>query len=294
MECVICQTPGAELERWEEGWFGTCRRCGVFGVTNEALQSLDEDSRWNVSGWIRDQNRLGETQVDIDLARLTRMLQLSPPPISERPARLIREVVSAISALTDNVPWDDPRLLAAIYAKNPAELAQVKRYLHGEGLLRQRASGADQLTLKGLIFAETRLQKRSKSIQGFVAMWFDEEMIPAWNDGFEPAIRVSGFEPFRVDRHEHVNRIDDEIISQIRRSRFLVADFTKHRGGVYFEAGFALGLDLPVIWTCRDDDLEALHFDTRQYNFIAWREPEDLRTRLQQRIEAIVGLGRLE
>src|SRR5712672_2679134 len=37
-------------------------------------------------------------------------------------------------------------------------------------------------------------------------------------------------------------RFGDEIISQIRRSKFLIADFTGRRGGVYFEAGLAMGL----------------------------------------------------
>ena len=47
-----------------------------------------------------------------------------------------------------------------------------------------------------------------------------------------------------------MDKIDDEIIGEIRRSRFLVADFTHGdkgaRGSVYYEAGFAYGLGLPV------------------------------------------------
>jgi nucleoside 2-deoxyribosyltransferase len=76
---------------------------------------------------------------------------------------------------------------------------------------------------------------------------------------------VSNFQThFRSSKaDEHINKIGDEIISQIRRSKFLIADFTGHRGGVYFEAGLAMGLGLPVFWTCRRDDLDKLHFDIR-------------------------------
>jgi len=76
---------------------------------------------------------------------------------------------------------------------------------------------------------------------------------------------VSNFQThFRSSKdHEHINKIGDEIISQIRRSKFLIADFTGHRGGVYFEAGLAMGLGLLVFWTCRRDDLDKLHFDIR-------------------------------
>ena len=88
-----------------------------------------------------------------------------------------------------------------------------------------------------------------------------------------------------------MNRIDDEIIARIRASAFVIADFTEHSPGVYFEAGFALGFGLPVIWTCRKDHMKKLHFDTRQYNCIDWEAPEELAARLQPRIEAIAGKG---
>jgi nucleoside 2-deoxyribosyltransferase len=60
---------------------------------------------------------------------------------------------------------------------------------------------------------------------------------------------------------------------------------------VYFEAGFMLGLGRPVIWVCEKKDLKNVHFDTRQYNTIDYADAKDLRTRLQLRIEAILGKG---
>src|ERR1700747_784825 len=91
----------------------------------------------------------------------------------------------------------------------------------------------------------------------------------------EPAVRDAAYRPIRVDRTEHVNRMDDEIIGRIKASRFMVADFTGHRQGVYFEAGMMLGLGRTVIWTCKDEELAASHFDTRQYNFINDKSAEE-------------------
>ncbi len=119
-------------------------------------------------------------------------------------------------------------------------------------------------------------------------MWFDSSLDKAWETGFEKSCRVSGYDAQRMDLVEHNQKICDAIIAEIRRSRFVVADFTRHRGGVYFEAGYALGLGIPVIWTCRKDDLENTHFDTRQYNHIAWENEEDLFVRLKNRIEATI------
>lgn len=133
------------------------------------------------------------------------------------------------------------------------------------------------------------------SAQAFVAMWFDDEMAVVYNNGIEPAIRDAGYHPVRIDRKSDVNKIDDEIIAEIRRSRFLVADFTHGeggaRGGVYFEAGFAFGLNIPVIYTCREDAIDELNFDTRQYHHTAWSRPEELRRDLKNRILALIGEG---
>jgi hypothetical protein len=131
--------------------------------------------------------------------------------------------------------------------------------------------------------------------QAFVAMWFDASMAEAYELGIEAAVRECGYRPLRIDQKEHVNKIDDEIVAEIRRSRFLIADFTSKknapRGGVYFEAGFALALEKPVIWCCRADLIDQVHFDTRQFNHIVWREPGDLKEKLKNRIGAVLGLG---
>lgn len=290
VDCVICETPYAEMNQATNGWYGTCLRCGQFGITFEALSALmDVTDRYRVSGWLYDQQRLGVEQPDIDLDRLKHIRSLPPIPLSERPRRLLRELLSSISTTNEYLQLDDRRLAAAIHANHHMEVNQVFDYLVEDGYLVRPTLKACQFTMRGLIRAEEMLAQATAARQGFVAMWFDKSLQSVYENGIEPAIRDAGFDPFRIDRLEHVNRIDDEIIAQIRQSRFLVADFTGHRGGVYFEAGYAMGRDLPVIWTCRDDDLKELHFDTRQYNFIAWKKPEELYTRLKHRIGAILG-----
>jgi len=143
-------------------------------------------------------------------------------------------------------------------------------------------------------------QGRTDSAQAFVAMWFDESMNDIYNQAIAPAIKEAGYKPLRIDRKQHNNKIDDEIIAEIRRSRFLVSDFTYGkkgmRGGVYYEAGFAHGLGIPVIFTCKNDDGVELHFDTRQYNHILWREKEieKFKKELSDRISATIGDGPLK
>ena len=80
-----------------------------------------------------------------------------------------------------------------------------------------------------------------------------------------------------------------KIIAEIRQSRFLIADVTQQKAGVYYEAGFAHGLGIPVIWCVREDELNNVHFDTRQYNHILWNSEKDLREKLETFIIATIG-----
>lgn len=146
------------------------------------------------------------------------------------------------------------------------------------------------MTPHGWAKLEELATSRIESKQAFVAMWFNNEMTSVWNDGLYKGIEDAGYLALRIDNKEHNDKICDEIIAEIRRSRFVVADFTQNRGGVYFEAGFALGLGIPVIWTVQQAFLqdEGVHFDTRQYNHIDYKTPEELRSRLCNRIRATI------
>jgi nucleoside 2-deoxyribosyltransferase len=93
----------------------------------------------------------------------------------------------------------------------------------------------------------------------------------------------------RIDKEHHNEKICDKILAEIRRGQFVVADYTQQKRGVYFEDGFAMGLGRQVIRCCRKQDLDkGLHFDTRQYNHIPWETPQDLRTQLAERIQALI------
>ncbi len=167
--------------------------------------------------------------------------------------------------------------------------------LHEHGLLagpalKTRVGTTFSLSAKGWIELERIAKSSGKSSNVFVAMWFDPSR-KTFFEAMNTAIRIAGYTPIRIDLVEHVNRIDDEIIAQIRQSRFLVADLTGQRNGVYFEAGLMLGLGRPVIWVCQKKELDQVHFDTRQYNTIDYTGENDLRTRLHFRIEAILGRG---
>ena len=139
------------------------------------------------------------------------------------------------------------------------------------------------------------LSTRTDSAQAFVARWFVKSMDDICDKAIAPAIMAAGYVPYRIEEADSLDPITDQIIAEIRRSRFLVADFTHGcdgaRGSVYYEAGFAHGLNIPVIFTAREGTKP--HFDTSTYPHICWK-PDELpafRTALTNRILALKELG---
>ena len=65
-------------------------------------------------------------------------------------------------------------------------------------------------------------------------------------------------------------------------------------GNVHYEAGFAQGRDIPVIYTWRADCEPYLRFDTRQINHIFWSDADDLARKLQDCLEGQFGRGTVQ
>lgn len=180
-----------------------------------------------------------------------------------------------------------------VYAKNDYELAFILNILNEKDQIVNGLSlaGNGKAYMKNGIMLKEKawieLEKVKTSKQAFVAMWFSEEM----NDAYLKIINAcsnNGFSSFRIDNKEHNNEISGEILYEIRNSQFIISEVTGQRHGVYFEAGYAMGLGLPVIWCCRKDELSNVHFDTRQYNHVVWDDLDELEFKLTNRIKGTI------
>lgn len=291
--CLFCGSNAKSRTRRGDCSEIECPRCGKFVITSEAgISRRTHEMHRKLSGWIRDRNREGVVP-RITTDTLRRMASLPLPSTAERAERLLLEALRGQDRLDGKIDLGEPRFIAATYSWDHAEMMVLYQLLRERGwVVRMMDQGPKVgITAEGYMAADGLAAERGQSEEVFVAMSFSQEMTTAYDRGFQIGVERAGYVPIRVDRTEHVNRIDDEIVARIRRSAFVVADFTEQKSGVYFEAGFALGLNLPVIWTCRNDDIRNLHFDVRQYNCIDWTDEADLARRLQLRIEAIVGRG---
>jgi hypothetical protein len=316
MNCPIWNTSatGREQDQGGDQMFVKSPRAGglyeISGTAIATVQSVDPSERARLTTWIIDEHLLGNKMPAINSTTVSRARQARALTIFERRDRLMRYLAWKIEHLgkwvgfqgqqTEEKRRNKLEMLAWTESLEEAELDFLVEQLEKSGQVEISSAGLKaniRLTPDGYKHVEEFDAINTGSSNAFVAMWFHDSMAQAYEEGFEKAVSDAGYRPIRIDQVEHINKIDDEIIAAIKRSRFLVADFTsepeKPRGGVYFEAGFAYGLNIPVIWCCRKDLIEQLHFDTRQFNHIAWDGPEDLYFQLKNRIEAVIGRGPL-
>lgn len=295
--CFICGRINASVETFAQpnSFDVECPRCGNYEIAQSVVRALESEPARNqfravLSEWIDSQNSSGE-RPKITSDNLPGLRSLPPLPFMERAKRLLIFIADRTHRLGQSVDLSGPKIEVRLQAIDGGEVAHIADFLRGQALI--EGNSDLHLTGVGAIQADEWRRTASSSMLGFVAMWFDKDMDDARFNGLEKGITNAGYLPSRIDAKEHVNDICDEMIAEIRRSKFMVADFTGHRGNVYYEAGFAAGLNLPVFWTCRKDYKKALPFDIRQYNFIDWETPDELANRLQKRIEAVIGRGPL-
>jgi hypothetical protein len=275
----------------------SCERCGEYAVSFETVSQLDEiddGRRPRISRWIREQNRLGSPPIihGADIATFAQIPALTFVEKAERVLTVTVEKTTRFGQVHAVYDFNDLQAYSETFDRN--ELVFIAKYLVERGFLDDKRTISHwSVTGQGFERVEQRRKTNASSSQAFVAMWFNPDLDQAWKEGFANGIVIAGYAPLRIDGKQHNHKICDEIVAEIRRSRFLVADFTGHRGGVYYEAGFAAGLAIPVIFTCRKDQMGDLHFDVRQFNTIDWSDPPDLANRLKDRICATIGDGPL-
>lgn len=310
------------------------RAGGDYEITHEAryeVESLDEKEKARLTSILVEQWIKGVDVPRVAVDDVQRARGRSRLPMLDRAERVLRLLVNRSSYLGNILDFIEPDgrrysarsldtseldtsnfeyALAWSESINAEELGHITNYLAQRGLIQKgetirNSQGYERWHTDGLYSCVVEVAGYSlieqsvtnpDSSQCFVAMWFDPRMNEAFENGIRPAIEEDrGYSALRIDRQEFVGKIDDEIIAEIRRSRFLVADATNGddgaRGGVYYEAGFAHGLGLPVIFTCRNDMIDKVHFDTRQFNHIVWESPDDLRKQLANRIGSVLGDG---
>jgi len=300
-KCVLCGLMASQGVDWRAlGWglFAKCPRCGGYAFTEgvylaafrvpdglEAIISCATRQSWESTGkpFVLD-------FISPDLERsIARRRETS---VSENYDRLLCYLGGKLRRPSEIIEIRQSLDYPVIDVETPGDLAVYVAWLKEDGLIDDSGRGdVHAITLKKKGWDRLAPSRKVGGEPGtcFVAMWFDLAMNEAYEQGILAAVEDDCRQrALRIDRKEHNNQITDEIMAGIRGAEFMVADFTGHRAGVYYEAGFARGLGREVIYCCREDAFKERHFDTSVINHVVWTDPADLRKKLADRIRASI------
>lgn len=348
-ECVLCRRSGVDVRRFEnprEKMIGVgCPVCGRYYI-EEKLSKTDlpieteiklrwyirtetekvfywdtETNQWEAKeGNVADKKIITITKDNID-----KELNSVPYPTSllDKIDIVVEHFYKNTKFFHQNITINLKNDYILFFCKNNEELQEIlvyltEKYIDGDGAIRNNDEWRSYLLPEGIKRIE-ELNKETKSYQCFVAMWFSGKTENAYSEAMEKAIEEdSGYESYKVSNNDQNNGwIPDTIVKEIRRSKFVIADLTGYRAGVYYEAGFAEGLGKEVIYTCNKNwfdeqeemmkipiqcsncsgtnelKLDGVHFNLKQRKMILWEEDNlpDFRKALAERIGAVIGIN---
>ena len=88
----------------------------------------------------------------------------------------------------------------------------------------------------------------------------------------------------RLIAHSTAQNGEKYELQQIADSKLIIADLTGQSPEVYFAAGYALGLNIPVIWTVNSSDADNLSVQVQEIRPLVWDSADELAVILQQRL----------
>jgi nucleoside 2-deoxyribosyltransferase len=139
-------------------------------------------------------------------------------------------------------------------------------------------------SLKGAIRSIIEKPEEKKDgITAFVAMSFREEEEPSLIDYYKAMERAIlncklPIKLRRVDLVEGDYEISQKIMGEIDKADIVIADFTLSSRNVYFELGYARGLERRIIQTARKGT--QMEFDVRNWRTIFYRNATELEEKL--------------
>lgn len=298
--CPLCGRKlifrGPDQSRFAD--FVNCPNCGKYSI--DTTRMLPDEDRHLLAGYLFEVGNIDKKSdfpfIDSETIKKISSSSIFPKTMSDRLLKLLAYINRNTKQYGESVSIPKE----AAYAKNENELYMMLEDLDNHKLISTKyATDVDlcaYITLDGFEYIANR-KIDTKQSQCFVAMWFADEMTEVFNNAIKPACLVAGYDARIVSIEQFNGDIIDQILAGIRNSHFVIADLTGDRGGVYYEAGFAKGLGKEVILTCREDWFNhpeinrKVHFDVNHNNIIVWKEIDELRQRLQDRIIATLGKG---
>jgi len=282
-ECILCNSPIKSEYRENHTFRCSCEKCGdySFALTFWLSHRGGFDRQHELSGVSRLRNEYGYEELLLEETYYEEFLKTGDPFIkiptlvSEKINSFLEYMRFKSKSFGKYIGINHLNDYPLFFEDSHECVGYYLNHLIAEGYLMHRN---DEGNVKNVILTvkawDYLSEKNINSKQCFVAMSFDNapELIQLFDEGIFTAVKRAGYVPFRVDKKDYdsTTTIDNRIISEINRSRFMVADFTYNKQNVYYEAGYARGLGIYLIYSCNKNFIDEVHFDIRNFPHITW------------------------
>lgn len=236
-----------------------------------------------ISAYIRELTDRGE-KVSLSADDLESIVNSSkiPVTIEDKGNRLLQYLYRHSEAPGESVviqPLSSSYNLT--YSPNLQELVYIIDKLINEQFM-IREGMTFKLTDKG--WNEAAAIAGGKKIKPCIVLLSDaEDLHTEWVDKLLPKIEQFGYIP-RLLRHTSMHNREPYSLELIEESKLIIADLTGQSPEVYFTAGYALGLNIPVIWTVNSSEANDLFVQVKNIRPIVWDTAEELAVLLQQKL----------
>jgi hypothetical protein len=289
VNCAVCgcqactRMAGVQASRFE------CARCGIFVLTISAEATIEG---------LLAENPLRRSLMSYALRRMQRPGVL-PEKIttSQLPSFWSDERLPTLQVQIDNLLiWigdnqktsldyavGAPTAIAAYIgipisaAGDVQALSWLRNQIDYQPLLEQGSDQNEKLSFRLTLFGSQKYEQLRKASResrtAFMALRFGDPVLDdVVENCFKPAVLRTGFELRKLSDKQPAGLIDNQIRAAILSGRFVIADLSHANDGAYWEAGYAEGLGLPVIYTCEEGvwNAKKTHFDTNHMVTIIW------------------------
>jgi hypothetical protein len=277
--------------------------CDKFIISEKALEDASEykkilktnEEKILFSGYLRNHKTIEITSEFIS-EKLSEILDnCKEITLSEKISKIKSYIYNETSSIGMPLSINIAKLYTIFYLKNSKEFLDILRFLKEEKILSMSGSVTNDitdvtLTVPGFSEIESTLRNHSQSKKVFIACKFKTTYQDKLVKVIKAACTSCGFEANLVSDERHNNNISNKIISDIKQSKFIIADFTNQNNGVYFEAGYAMGMSKEVIRLIDERQKDELHFDISQFSYIPWENGkwEELKEDLIDQIKATI------
>lgn len=291
-DALLSQSKEKDLENNTLGTFNEYTSYQSYNL-NPGDVSFNGDRRlaFNVACWVYEQNLAGIKTPRITMEVIS-VLKHAPQhyDMKRRISRYLNQAVRKAEGETSRqFYYRDTDLRVASHSFEDNEVRDIAYYLMSKGYLKDCGTGQASVTIEGMMINDQWDAERTGVQQGYAVLSCDDGDDGLYTDGICKGVLAAGYTPLRADDKKQGEWADDQALADIRRSAFIIADFSRQSETVSFRAGFAQGLGKVVIYTCNRDSLEDLSLRLWHENIIIWDHPEDAAPQLEKRILARFG-----